>query len=173
MYCFEVQAESRNTMKMRRHTFQYIASSVVSMATLVLSGCHTICIADYASPQKYPTDTPENLVDSYLRAFNQPHDEAVYYFRTPLAEQNSADREAFVRDGAETCRWVAESWDLEGVEYLDKGARAIVTVSAVVASESERTNDTLRFECLREGERWRVLKHEWVEESVPVEREFD
>jgi len=141
------------------------------MAALsAFSGCRTICMAAYTSPQKYPTDTPENLVDSYLRAFSQPYDEAVYYFRTPLADQNKEDRDAFVEDGAETCRWVAESWNVEGIEYLDNGARAIVTVSAVVASESELTNDTLRFECLREGERWLVLKHKWVGEGTPLTR---
>lgn len=151
-------------MIVRQRTFHFSVIIAISMSVLLsLSGCATICLAAYT---KYPVDTPEHLVDSYLRAYNRSYDEAIYYFSTSLAEQNPADRDAYITARAETCRWVAQSWKVDSVEFQDEGVRAVVHVSAVVASESEVTDSVLRFECMREGKRWLVLKREWVNGAV-------
>lgn len=146
---------------MRQQTFLFFTIFAIGMSVLLsLSGCSTICLAAYT---KYPADTPERLIDSYLRAYNRSYDEAIYYFSTPLAEQNAADRNSYIKAGANTCRWTAQSWKVDSVERLNDGARAEVLVSVVVASESEVTDDVLRFECMREGKRWLVSKREWAE----------
>jgi len=149
----------------------------VSLLALVLcgfSGCRSGAgehgLATVAPPGgDYRDDTPEALVESYLRAWDAYDDGAVYYFRTPIDKQNASDRDAFIRDGDSKCRWHPDEWKVMRVDYKWRESRATLDLDMVSTAEDSTTRDVLRFRCRKEGGRWLVEKHAWVGDSVEVE----
>jgi len=156
-----------------RHFSKRLSRPVLLSVTLacIVSGCKTIppdsgTPAD--APIAYRDDTPEHLVDSYLIAWNEYDDGPVYHFRTPLKGQNTAEREAFIQNGAEKCRWHAEYWAIVNETVSEDGQSATLDIQMVESSEGSTTLCMLRFDLAREGDRWLVREHEWVGEYVPL-----
>ncbi len=146
---------------------------LLTLLAVSLNGCQSLSNGlDQASPEEektvYRDDTPIHLIDSFIIAWNAYDDVPVYHFSKPLEQQNDMDRDAFVQNGAEKCRWKADWWGVVREEYRDDRQHVVVDVKMVVSGEGYTSLSTMRFTCDAEGDRWLVSNYEWVGEYLDL-----